>query len=73
MQEHIDNLPFKYSQNNYNQILLDILKEPEILIKELQNNILNQFHSKIRNSEKLNVISSNDSFQIKNMERYIII
>ena len=70
MQEHIDNLPFKYSQNNYNQILLDILKEPEILIKELQNNILNQFHSKIRNSEKLNVISSNDSFQIKNMERY---
>ena len=27
MQEHIDNLPFKYSQNNYNQILLDILKE----------------------------------------------
>ena len=70
MQEHIDNLPFKYAQNNYNQIFLDILREPEILIKELQNNILNQFHSKIRNSEKLNVISSNDSFQIKNMERY---
>ena len=70
MQEHIDDLPFKYSQNNYKQIFLDILKEPEILIKELQNNILNQFHSKIRNSEKLNVFSSNDFFQIKNMERY---
>ena len=70
MQEHIDVLPPKYVQNNFKQIFLDILKEPEILIKELQNNILNKFHSKIRNSEKLNVISSNDSFQIKNMERY---
>ena len=46
MQEHIEDLPFKYAQNNYKQIFLYILKEPEILIKELQNNILNQFHSK---------------------------
>ena len=68
--DHFDDLPLKYTQNNYKQIFLDILKEPEILIKELQYNILNKFHSKIRNSEKLNLISSKDYFQIKNMERY---
>ena len=70
IQEHLDDLPHKYIQNNYKQIFIDILKEPEILIKELQYNILNKFHAKIRNSEKLNLISSKDYYQIKNMERY---
>ena len=70
IQDHLDDLPHKYIQNNYKQIFIDILKEPEILIKELQYNILNKFHAKIRNSEKLNLISSKDYYQIKNMERY---
>ena len=69
IQEYINDLPKKYSENNFKKIFLDILKEPEILIKELQYNILNKYHSKIRNSEKLNLISTKDSVQIKNMER----
>ena len=69
IEEHINNLPPKYTENNFRQIFLDILKEPEKLIKELQYNILNNYHSKIRNSEKLNLISTKDSNQIKNMER----
>ena len=70
IQNHIDDLPKKYIENNYRQIFLDILEEPEKLIKELQSNILDQFHSKIRDSEKLNLISSKDYVQIKNMERF---
>ena len=70
VQDHLDDLPSKYIKNNYQQIFIDILKEPEVLIKELQYNILNKFHAKIRNSEKLNLISSKDYYQIKNMERY---
>ena len=70
MKEHIDDLPSMYTKNNFNQIFLDILKEPEKLIMALQHDILNKFHSKIRNSEKLNLISSKDFIQIKNMERY---
>ena len=69
IQEYINDLPKKYSENNFKKIFVDILKEPEILIKELQYNILNKYHSKIRNSEKLNLISTKDSVQIKNMER----
>ena len=71
IQEHINDLPKKYTENNFNQIFEDILKQPEILIKELQYNILNQFHLKIRNCEKLNLISSKDYFQINNMERFL--
>ena len=69
IEEHINNLPLKYTENNFRQIFLDILKEPEKLIKELQYNILNHYHSKIRNCEKLNLISTKDSNQIKNMEK----
>jgi hypothetical protein len=71
MQEHIDNLPYKYSEDNYKLIIDDILEQPEILIKELQYNILNQYYTKIRNCEKLNVITSKHYFQINNMERFL--
>ena len=71
MQEHIENLPYKYSEDNYKLIVDDILEQPEILIKELQYNILNQYYTKIRNCEKLNVITSKHYFQINNMERFL--
>ena len=70
IQEHMDDLPVKYTQNNFRKIFLDILEEPEKLIKELQAKILNQFHKNIRNSEKLNLLASKDYIQIKNMERF---
>ena len=70
-QEHIDKLPVKYTRDNFKLIFDDILEQPEILIKELQYNILNQFYLKIRNCEKLNVITSKHYFQINNMERFL--
>ena len=71
IQEHIDKLPVKYTRDNFKLIFDDILEQPEILIKELQYNILNQFYLKIRNCEKLNVIISKHYFQINNMERFL--
>ena len=70
IQEHIKDLPIKYSQNNFKNIFNEIIQETIFMIKELQNNILNVFYAKIRNSEKVNLILNKDFQQIKNMERY---
>ena len=70
IQEHIKDLPIKYTQNNFKDIFSEIIHETIFMIKELQNNILNAFYSKIRTSEKLNLILNKDFTQIKNMERY---
>ena len=70
LQTHINDLPINYTENNFKKLFIDILKESEMLIKELQNNILNEFYTKIRNSKKLNLIASKDYYQIKNMERF---
>jgi hypothetical protein len=49
--------------------MLDVEK----LIKSLQNNILNQFYLKLREGDKLNLIISNYSSQIKNLEKFVCI
>ena len=70
IQEHIKDLPIKYTQNNFKDIFNEIIQETIFMIKELQNNILNVFYAKIRNSEKVNLILNKDFQQIKDMERY---
>ena len=70
IQSHINLLPEKYIEKNYNLLFNDIFLETEKIIKDFQNNLLTEFLLKIRQSEKLNLIVSNDYHRIKNMERY---
>ena len=73
LQIHIKALPINYVKNNYSYLFIEIMKDVEKLIKILQNNILNQFYLKIREGDKLNLIMSNYSYKIKNMEKYFCI
>ena len=73
LQIHLKNLPIDYAYNNYNKLFMNIMLDVEMLIKSLQNNILNQFHLKIREGDNLNIIMSNYSSEIKNMEKYFYI
>ena len=73
LQINIKNLPLEYIQNNCSKLFIDIINDVQNLIKGLQNNILNQFHLKIREGDKLDIIFSKYSFQIKSMEKYYTI
>ena len=74
LQIHLKNLPIDYVHNNYNKLFMNIMYDVEKLIKSLQtNNILNQFHLKIREGDNLNIIMSKYSSEIKNMEKYYYI
>ena len=73
LQINIKNLPIEYIKNNCSKLFIDIINDVQNLIKGLQNNILNQFHLKIREGDKLDIIFSKYSFQIKSMEKYYTI
>ena len=73
LQLHIGNLPQIYSSNNYNQLFIEIINDVQSMIKGLQDNILNQFLFKIRGGDKLNLILSKYSLEIKSMEKYYTI
>ena len=73
LQIHIKTLPIYYVRNNYSKLFIDIMKDVECLIKSLQNNILNQFYLKIKEGNKLNLITSRYLYKIKNMEKYFCI
>ena len=73
LQINIKNLSPEYTKNNYSKLFIDIINDVQNLIKGLQNNILNQFHLKIREGDKLDIIFSKYSFQIKSMEKYYTI
>ena len=68
--EHIKDLPIKYTKNNFKNIFNEIIQENIFMIKELRNNILNAFYDKKRKSEKLNTILNKDFEQVKIMERF---
>ena len=74
LQLHFDDIPDKYSINNYSFLFSELIKETEELISLLNNtSILNQFHIKILDGNKLNSINNNHFSQIKNMEKCIYI
>ena len=69
----IKDLPEEYKNNNFSKLFFDIMLDVEKLIKSLQNNILNQFYQKLREGDKLNLVISNYSSQIKNLEKFVCI
>ena len=73
LQINVKNLPPQCTANNYSNLFIYIIEDIQNLINSLQNNILNQFYLKIREGDKLNLIFSKYSSQIKSMEKYYTI
>ena len=73
LQIHIDDLPKKYKENNYCLLIMEIIRKHESIINELNFSIINQFYLKVKAGQKLNMIISNNYFQIKEMEKCICI
>lgn len=73
LQIHIDDLPEKYKENNYCLLIMEIIKQHELIINELNFSIINQFYLKVRSGEKLNMIITSCYYQIKNFEKVICI
>ena len=69
IQLHIEFLPEKYSQDNYKNLCIELIKDTEDNVIVLRNNILNQLNEKIKDSSKTNLIISNACLEIKNMEK----
>ena len=73
LQMHLSDLPLKYRENNYNLLLMELIKKSEEIIKELNVSILNNFYSKVNDGDKLNVIIQNKLLQIKKIEKWVCI
>ena len=73
LQITIRKLPDDYINNNFSNLFFDLMLDIEKLIKSLQNNILNQFYLKLREGDKLNLLISNYSSQIKNLEKFVCV
>ena len=73
LQIHIDDLPKKYKENNYCLLIMEIIRKHELIINELNFSIINQFYLKVKAGQKLNMIITNNYFQIKEMEKCICI
>ena len=74
IQLHLSYIPKLYSKNNYSFLFTELIKESKVLINLLNNtSILNHFHLKILEGNKLNSIINNHYLQIKNMEKSICI
>jgi hypothetical protein len=73
LQIHIDDLPQKYKENNYCLLIMEIIKQHELIINELNFSIINQFYLKVKSGEKLNMIITSSYYQIKNFEKVICI
>ena len=73
LQISIKKLPDDYISNNFSKLFFDLILDIEKLIKSLENNILNQFYLKLRESEKMNLLISNYSSQIKTLEKFVCV
>ena len=73
LQINIRNLPQIYRSNNFSKLFVEIINDVQNMIKGLQDNILNQYLFKIRGGDKLNLILSKYSQEIKSMEKYYTI
>ena len=74
LQLHFNDIPKKFSENNYSLLFSELIKETEELINLLNNtSILNKFHLKILEGNKLNTIMNYNFLQIKSIEKSIYI
>ena len=69
IQNNINNLPEEYIKNNFSKLFMEIIEETKITIKEFEKNLLTDFYINIKNSEKLNLIISNECIHFKKMQQ----
>ena len=70
IQTHMEDVPKDYSNNNYCKLFMELIRETLTILNYLNINILNQLYIKIKEGDKLNMIISGNSLQIKSMEKY---
>ena len=70
IQTHMEDVPKDYSNNNYCKLFMELIRETLTILNYLNSNILNQLYIKIKEGDKLNMIISGNSLQIKSMEKY---
>ena len=70
IQTHMEDVPKEYSSNNYCKLFMELIKETLTILNYLNSNILNQLYIKIKEGDKLNMIISGNSLQIKSMEKF---
>ena len=73
LQSHIEDLDAKYKEKNYSLLIMEIIKQLESTIKEINTVIINQFYLKVKDGSKLNMIIKNNFLQTKKMEKCICI
>ena len=70
IQSHIEDVPNEYSKNNFCKLFMELIKEILTILNYLNSNIINQLYIKIKEGDKLNMIISGNSLQIKSMEKF---
>ena len=70
IQSHMEDVPKEYSNNNYCKLFMELIRETLTILNYLNSNILNQLYIKIKEGDKLNMIISSNSLQIKSMEKF---
>ena len=73
LQIFLKKLPDDYINSNFSKLFFELMLDIENLIKSLENSILNQFYIKLRESDKLNLLISNYSSQIKTLEKFVCV
>ena len=69
IQNHIEDVPKEYSDNNYSKLFLELIKETSTMLHYLNKNILNKLYNKFKEGEKLNMIIFSNCLQIKSLEK----
>ena len=66
---NLNSLPNKYSRNNFNLLLNELIRETEFNIEYLKIDVLIQYYTKIKEIEKNNFVMSKYFSQIQNLEK----
>ena len=66
---NLNSLPNKYSRNNFNLLLNELIRETEFNIEYLKIDVLTQYYTKIKEIEKNNFVMSKYFSQIQNLEK----
>ena len=66
---NLNSLPNKYSRNNFNLLLNELIRETEFNIEYLKIDVLTQYYTKIKEIEKNNFVMSKYFSQIQSLEK----
>ena len=70
VQTNLKLLPNEYKENNYNKLIMELIKEAMEKLNYLNSNILNQLYNKINEGNKLNLIITSNYLQAKSLEKF---